>query len=644
MEVLGNIFLEYYYDEEVQQNSGFFIGANWERWARSGAAVPSVANFTGRCGDRDSCTEAEHRLGHPGATLGLVCHSWRKVFLDTPQLWSSIRIWLNLPYSFYDVHNIPESRWHRRERDMNAITRQIDLHLRRSRAVPLSIEIHTNCFHTNTLLGGGSATGETVSRVLNVFGRDMWRIHGLVVKRTDHAREQLPVEKLPPPISPGVTGLATPPYSASPRSPDRTFPSFITDTGASGALEAFIIKLDGLRSLTLANWTQNTILDITDPDGGVVLPSLNHLTLLSCSPIFCCNGIPLSQLNRFTSYNCKYNYGQLLDLLEAMPMLTHLDVKMNYNEPGVSPSPYPSPRSSPLPSPISSHGRHQGGFFANLDVESSAAPRRRTHIQLPFLTHMNLQGLLKSVQLLLCALRAQRLTDLRLNTYDAGIGVTQSLSEQCPCESLFRFLRRSQCSLESLRADTMFLVPPQPSHYGGHDPRYIYSYMLRPDFVPLQALKTLIIGRGHPDIVERLLLTLAWRGDPELSDVFPHLDVLGCEMKLGHAEVKALAGLVMSRIPSGVVFTSQFPLYDRRGGLDSNNARLWPIFPQSSAFQECHGYHVLDQQLKKYPTRLRVLTAPSAKSNINVTLRQHFRSWFPDFPYDSEPFLPQTFC
>jgi hypothetical protein len=168
--------------------------------------------------------------------------------------------------------------------------------------------------------------------------------------------------------------------------------------------------------------------------------------------------------------------------------------------------------------------------------------------------------------------------------------------------------------------------------------------MLRPDFVPLKSLKTLIIGRGHPDIVEKLLLTLAWRGDPEASDVFSQLEVLGCEMKLGHAEVKALAGLVMSRIPSGVVFTSQLPLLDRRRGLDTNNARLWPVFPQNSTYQEYHGYHALHQQLKKYPTRLRVLTAPSAKSNISVTLCQYFRSWFPDFPYDSEPFLPQTIC
>lgn len=526
---------------------------------------------------------------------------------------------------------------------MNAIDRQIQLHLRRSRAVPLSVEIQTNCLNSGAI-NGVSAAGELVSRALSVFGGDMWRIQNLVVKRTDHARAQLPLHRLPSPISPGATGLATPPYSASPRSPCHPFSNPITaDNGALSALEAFITKLDRLRSLTLGNWAQDAVLNITNPDTGTVLPALSNLTLLSCSPTYCCNGIPWSRISNFTSYNCKYSFGQLLDLLGAMPMLTHLDVKMSYNEPGVSPSPYPSPRSSPLPSPNPTHSRHYGGFFTGaVDMEGSVSPRRRaTHTHLPFLTHMSLQGLPKSIQLLLCSLKAKQLTTLKLSSYEAGIGVPQVLSDQSACESLFRFLRRSQCNLELLRVDAMFLVPPQPSNHGNHDQRYIYSYILKPDFVPLQTLKTLIIGRGHPDIVEKLLLTLAWKGDPDASDLFPQLEVFGCEMKLGHAEANALAGLVMSRIPSGVVFIPQPPFRDSRRALDTVNARLWPISPQNSSSPL---YRVFHQQLRKYPTRLRILHAPSAKSNINLTLRQHFRSWFPDFPHDPEPFFPQTNC
>ncbi|KAF9453728.1 hypothetical protein P691DRAFT_657912, partial [Macrolepiota fuliginosa MF-IS2] len=146
LEVLGNIFLEYYYDEEVQQNCGYFIGANWERWSRPGAA-PSMSTLGGPCDDDETKSHSEQKLGHPGAVLGLVCRSWRKVYVCTPRLWSSIRIWFNLPYTFYCTHNLSPSRWNRREKDMNSIARQIHLHLVRSRAVPLSVEVQTNCFN-----------------------------------------------------------------------------------------------------------------------------------------------------------------------------------------------------------------------------------------------------------------------------------------------------------------------------------------------------------------------------------------------------------------------------------------------------------------------------------------------------------------
>jgi len=405
-------------------------------------------------------------------------------------------------------------------------------------------------------------------------------------------------------------------------------------------LEQFITKLEQLRNLTLDNWTQDLMLNLVRKDNEVVLPILRNLTLLSSSPTFCCNGIPWRQITKFTSYNCKYNYGQLLDLLEAMPMLTHCDVKMSYNEPGLTASPYPSPYPSPLPSPNPAHSR-SGGFFASaVERDGSASPRRRLHVHLPFLTHLSLQGLPKSIQLILCSLKAREVNTLKLSSYEAGIGIPQILPDQSPCESLFRFLRRSQCNLEWMRVDTMFLVPPQPAHQSGQrDPKYIYSYMLKADFAPLQSLKTLIIGRGHPETVEKLLLTLAWKGDPEASDLFSNLEEFGCEMKLGYAEGNALAGLVMSRIPSGVVFIRQ-PL-DGRRNLDAANARLWPISPPSfSGLTHC----VPTQELKKYPTRLRLLHVPSSKSNINVTMRHHFRSWFPDFPQDPEFFLPRVLC
>lgn len=644
LEVLGNIFLEYYYDEEVQQNCGYFIGANWERWSRPGAS-PSIASFGSTCGDGEAKAGAEQRLGHPGAVLGLVCRSWRRVYLCTPRLWSSIRIWLNLPYTFYSAQDLLQSRWCRREKDINAITRQIQLHLRRSRAVPLSVEIQTNCFNLGAV-DGVSTMGEVLGRILGVFEGDTWRILDLVVKRTDHARTHVPLHRLPSssPVSSGATGLATPPYSASPRTPCYGSRNpIIADDGALSALEGFVTKLDRLRNLTLDNWTQDAVLNFTKPSDEVVLPSLRNLRLLSSSPAFCCNGIPWSHITRFTSYNCKYNFGQLLDLLGAMPMLTYLDVKMSYNEPGVSSSPYPSPYPSPLPSPNPTHSRYHGGFFTGtLEREGSASPKRHMHLHLPFLTHLSLQGLPKSIQLLLCSLKAKQLATLKLNSFEAGIGIPQVLSDQSPCESLFRFLRRSQCSLEWMRVDAMFLVPPQPSTLANRDPKskYIYSYILKPDFTPLRTLKTLIIGRGHPEIVEKLLLTLAWKGDPEGSDLFPKLEEFGCEMKLGHAEVNALAGLVMSRIPSGVVFVRQ-PSKDGRRNLDAVNARLWPISSSSSSGPL---YRVFHQQLKKYPTRLRTLHAPSAKSNIGLTMRQYFRSWFPDFPHDPELFLPQIFC
>ncbi|KAF5349481.1 hypothetical protein D9756_008938 [Leucocoprinus leucothites] len=639
LEVLGHIFLEYYYDEEVQQNKGYFIGANWERWSRPGTA-PSVANMVGSCEEGDAKTDAEQRLGHPGAVLGLVCRSWRKVYINTPRLWSSIRIWLNLPYTFYSAQNLSVSRWNRRERDMSAITRQIELHLHRSRAVPLSIEIQTNCFNPGAV-NDLSAAGELFGQVLDAFVGDIWRIHDLVVKRTDYARTAKSPHKLPfsAPTPAGGTGLATPPYSASPRSPCHGFRNPLTlDNGAISALEMFITKLDRLRSLTLDNWGQDAFLNLAKPDNGKVLPGLRSITLQSSSPTFCCSGIPWYQITKFTSYHSKLSYGQLFDLLGAMPLLTTCDVKMSYNEPGVTTSPYPSPQQSPLPSPNPTHSRYSGGFFGSSpDREGSGSPRRRSHVHLPFLTHLSLQGLPKSIQLLLCSLKAKQLKTLKLHSFEAGIGIPQVLSDQCACESLFRFLRRSQCSLDCLRVDAMFLVPPQPSQPSNHDPKYIYSYILKPDFAPLQNLKTLIIGRGHPDVVEKLLLTLAWKGDPNASDLFPELEEFGCEMKLGHAEINALAGLVMSRIPSGVVFVRQPSA--RRGLPDAVNARLWPILPEDS--NSTPLYRTLHQQLKKYPTRLRLVHAPSTKCNINVAMCQYFRSWFPDFPHDSEIFLPQ---
>ncbi|KXN80917.1 hypothetical protein AN958_06834 [Leucoagaricus sp. SymC.cos] len=637
LEVLGNIFLEYYYDEEVQQNSGYFIGANWERWSRPGYA-PSVANMVSSCDEGDTKTDTEQKLGHPGAVLGLVCRSWRKVYLSTPRLWSSIRIWLNLPYTFYNAQHLPLTRWNRRERDISTIIRQIELHLRRSRVVPLSIQIQTNCFNAGAV-SDLSAAGDLLGQVLDCFQGDLWRVRELVVKRTDHARTSMSPHKLPfsNPISSGRSGLATPPYSASPRSPCGFRNPIASDNDTLSALEKFITKLDRLRSLTLDNWAQDAVLNFTKPVNGTVLPSLRNLTLLSSSPTFCCSGIPWYQITKFTSYHNKYSHGQLLDLLGAMPLLTSLDVKMAYNEPGVTSSPYPSPQPSPLPSPSHTHTRHNGGFFtAAMERERSASPpRRRSHVHLPFLTHMCLQGLPKSIQLALCSLKAKQLMTLKLNSFEAGIGVPQVLSDQCACESLFRFLRRSQCNLESLRVDAMFLVPPQPSQHADLDPKYIYSYMLKPDFAPLQNLKTLIIGRGHPETVEKLLLTLAWKGDPKSSDLFPQLEEFGCEMKLGHMETNALAGLVMSRIPSGVVFASRPS--EGRGLPDAMNARLWPILPQDV-------HHALHQQLKKYPTRLRIVHAPSAKANVNAVMRQYFRSWFSDFPHDSELFLPQLLC
>ncbi len=321
-------------------------------------------------------------------------------------------------------------------------------------------------------------------------------------------------------------------------------------------------------------------------------------------------------------------------------MLTHCDVRMSYNEPGVTASPYPSPYPSPLPSPNPTHSRSTGFLTGASERDGSASPRRRLHIHLPFLTHLSIQGLPKSIQLLLCSLKTKELNALKLSSYEAGIGISQVLPDQSPCESLFRFLRRSQCSLEWMRADTTFLVPPQPAHQTGQrDPKYIYSYMLKADFTTLPSLQTLIIGRGDPETVEKLLLTLAWKEDPQASDLFPNLEEFGCEMKLGYTEANALAGLVMSRIPSGVVFIRQ-PSEGRRN-LDTSNARLWPIStPKPSDFMHCIPY----QELKKYPTRLRLLHVPSSKSNINVTMRHHFRSWFPDFPHDPECFLPRVLC
>ncbi|KAJ3575437.1 hypothetical protein NP233_g1104 [Leucocoprinus birnbaumii] len=641
LEVLGNIFLEYYYDEEIQQNKGYFIGANFERWSRPGSA-PSVANMVAPRDEGDAKSDAEQRLGHPGAILGLVCRSWRKVYLSTPRLWSSIRVWLNLPYTFYSSENLSLSRWSRRERDLSAITRQIELHLLRSRAVPLSIEIQTNCFNAGAV-NDTSAVGELFSKVLDAFAGDIWRIQDLVIKRTDHARTMMSPYKLPfsTPIANGGSGLATPPYSASPSPRSPCFRNPLTsDNAALSALELFMTKLDRLRSLTLDNWGQDAVLNLAKPDGSKVLPALRTLALQSSSPTFCCSGIPWYQITKFTSYHNKYSYGQLFDILAAMPLLTFCDLKMSYNEPGVTTSPYPSPQPSPLPSP--SHSRHNGGFFNGpIEREGSASPKRRSHVHLAYLTHLSLQGLPKSIQLLLCSLKAKLLKTLKLHSFEAGIGVPQVLSDQCACESLFRFLRRSQCSLETLRVDAMFLVPPQPSPSSNHDPRYIYSYILKPDFAPLQHLKTLIIGRGHPDVVEKLLLTLAWKGDPNASDLFPEMEEFGCEMKLGHVETNALAGLVMSRIPSGVVFVHQSS--GRRGVTDAVDARLWPVLPQESS-GSTPLYRTLHQQLKKYPTRLRLVHAPATKPNANAVMRQYFRSWFPDFPHDCEIFLPQLAC
>lgn len=636
LEVIGNIFLEYYYDEEVQQNKGYFIGANWERWSRPGSA-PSVASMVASCDERDDKTNTEQKLGHPGAVLGLVCRSWRKVYLSTPRLWSSIRIWLNLPYSFYSTENISLTRWNRRERDMNAIIRQIDLHLHRSRAVPLSIEIQTSCFNAGAV-NGFSAAGELFSQVLYAFADDVWRISDLVVKRTDHAKMSHNKLLFSTPISTGGTGLATPPYSSSPRSPcfgSRN--SLISDNSALGALEKFITKLDALRSLTLVNWGQDVVLSLAKPDNGKILPSLRSITLHSSSPTHCGGGIPWYQITKFTSYHNKYSHGQLFDLLTSMPFLTYVDVKMSYNEPGVTTSPYPSPRTSPFSSPNPTPSWRNGGFNGNLEATSS---RRRLHVHLPLLTHLSIQGVTKSVQLLLCSLKAKQLKTLKLHSFEAGFGVPQALADQCACESLFRFLRRSQCSLECLRVDATFLVPPQPSQPSNPDPKHIYSYILKPDFAPLQNLKTLIIGRGHPDIVEKLLLTLTWKGDPNASDLFPALEELGCEMKLGHTETNALAGLVMSRIPSGVVFIRQSPV--RCNLADDVNARLWPVLPQQ--LKSGFPHHTLHQKLKKYPTRLRVVHAPSSKSSVNVVMHRYFHSWFPDFQHDPKIFLPQLIC
>lgn len=184
----------------------------------------------------------------------------------------------------------------------------------------------------------------------------------------------------------------------------------------------------------------------------------------------------------------------------------------------------------------------------------------------------------------------------------------------------------------------MFLVPPQPPRSNHHDPNYIYSYILKPTFAPLQTLETLVIGRGPGEIVVKLLLALAWKGDPSATgDVFPALEEMGCEMKLGHVEADALCAVVMSRIPSRVVFTRQQGSCEgqSRRAREADNARLWPIFPPPCA---------LEQQLDQLPTRLRVLQVPSAKSNVYLKLRHHFRSWFPDFPQDPDLFLPQTFC
>ena len=631
LEVIGNIFLEYYFDEEIQQNKGYFIGANWERWSRTGSA-PSVANMVPSCDEGDVQTNAEQKLGHPGAVLGLVCRSWRKVYLSTPRLWSSIRIWLNLPYSFYSAENISLSRWNRRERDMNAIIRQIDLHLHRSWTVPLSIEIQTSCFNAG-VVNCFSAAGDLFSKVLDAFASDVWRINDLVVKRTDHSKMS-PHKLFSTSTIPRGTGLATPPHSSSPHNPFYgSHNSSTPDNSALGALEKFITKLDALRSLTLVNWGQDVVLSLAKPGNGKILPSLRSVTLHSSSLTHCGGGLPWYQVTKFTSYHNKYSHGQLLDLLGSMPLLTSVDVKMSYNEPGVTTSPYPSPRISPLPSPE----LPQKVFNNTLETASSG---RRLHVHLPFLAHLSLQGLPKSIQLLLCLLKAKQLKTLKLHSFEAGFGVPQALSDQCACESLFRFLRRSQCSLDCLRVDAIFLVPPQPSQPSTLDSKHIYSYILKPDFVPLQNLKTLIIGRGHPDIVEKLLLTLAWKGDPNASDLFPQLEELGCEMKLGHTETNALAGLVMSRIPSGVVFIRQSPV--RCGLADDTNARLWPVLPQQ--LNSRSSQHTLHQQLKKYPTRLRVVHAPSSKSSVNVVMYRYFHSWFPNFHHDPNIFLPQLIC
>jgi len=96
----------------------------------------------------------------------------------------------------------------------------------------------------------------------------------------------------------------------------------------------------------------------------------------------------------------------------------------------------------------------------------------------------------------------------------------------------------------------------------------------------------------------------------------------------------------MSRIPSGVVFIRQSPV--RCGLVDDTNARLWPVLPQQLKSRSSH--HTLHQQLKKYPTRLRVVHAPSSKSSVNVVMYRCFHSWFPNFHHDPNIFLPQLIC